>query len=51
METASTASARYSRGAVALHWLIALLIVLNTLAAFVSEDMSKADRAMVMGNH
>jgi len=51
METASTASARYSRGAIALHWLIAVLILLNIVAAFVSEDMSKADRAIVMGNH
>jgi cytochrome b561 len=51
MDTASTTSARYSRGAVVLHWLIALLIVLNIVAAFVSEDMPKADRAIVMGNH
>lgn len=51
MENASTSSARYSRGAVVLHWLIALLIVLNIVVAFVSEDMSKADRAIVMGNH
>lgn len=51
MDTASTASARYSRGAIVLHWLIAVLIILNVIAAFVSEDMSKADRAIVMGNH
>ena len=51
MDNATTASARYSRGAIILHWLIAVLIMLNTAAAWVSEDMSKADRAMVMGNH
>lgn len=51
MDIASTTSARYSRGAIVLHWLIALLIILNVVAAFVSEDMSKADRAIVMGNH
>ncbi|MBS3928407.1 MAG: cytochrome b [Sphingomonadales bacterium] len=51
METASTTSDRYSRGAVVLHWLIALLIILNLIGAFVAEDLPKADKAMVMGYH
>ena len=51
MDTASTAAARYSRGAIVLHWAIALLIVLNVIAAWVSEDMSKEDRAIIIGNH
>ncbi|MEY4952144.1 MAG: hypothetical protein RL299_568 [Pseudomonadota bacterium] len=51
MENASTTSDRYSRGAIVLHWLIALLIVLNVIGAFVAEDLSKADEAIVMGYH
>ena len=51
MESAYTSAARYSRGAIVLHWLIAVLIVLNIAAALVSEELSKADRAIVMGNH
>lgn len=51
METASTPIARYSRGAVALHWIIALLIMLNFAAAWVAEDLPKPDRAQIMGNH
>jgi len=51
METTDTAAARYSRGAIVFHWLIALLIVLNVVAAWVSEDMPKPDRAVIMGNH
>jgi cytochrome b561 len=51
MNSAYISAARYSRGAIVLHWLIAVLIVLNIAAAWVSEGMSKADRAMVMDNH
>ena len=51
MDNVDTSAARYSRGAIVLHWLIAVLIVLNIAAAWVSEGMSKADRATVMGNH
>jgi cytochrome b561 len=51
METAATSADRYSRGAVILHWLIAVLIVLNFAAAAVAEDMPKAEAAQVMANH
>lgn len=51
MESTNSAAARYSRGAVILHWLIAVLIILNVVAAWVSEDMPKPDRAMIIGNH
>ncbi|MGB7655287.1 MAG: cytochrome b [Novosphingobium sp.] len=51
MDSTNTSAARYSRGAIVLHWLIAVLIVLNIAAAFVSEEMSKDDRATVMANH
>lgn len=51
MDTVNASAARYSRGAVILHWLIAVLIVLNFVAAWVSEDMPDAEAAQVMGNH
>ncbi|MDE2436377.1 MAG: cytochrome b [Sphingomonadales bacterium] len=51
MDTVAASAARYSRGAVILHWLIALLIVLNFAAAWVSEDMPKEQAAQVMANH
>ncbi|WP_374531596.1 cytochrome b [Novosphingobium sp.] len=51
MDTNSTLSPRYARGSVVLHWLIALLIMLNFAAAWVAEDLPKAEKAMVMGNH
>ena len=51
METTTIPAARYSRGAIVLHWLVAVLIMLNFAAAWVSEDMSKPDRAMIMGYH
>jgi cytochrome b561 len=51
MDTAPNSAARYSRGAIALHWIIALLIVLNFVVAWLSEDMPKQDAAIMMGNH
>jgi cytochrome b561 len=51
MDTAATSADRYSRGAVILHWLIAVLIVANFVAAGVAEDMAKAEAAQVMANH
>jgi cytochrome b561 len=51
MDNATTQAQRYSRGAVILHWLIAVLILLNFAAAWVAEDMPKAEAAQVMSNH
>lgn len=34
-----------------LHWLIALLIVLNFIAVWVSEDMPRPERMQIMANH
>lgn len=50
MNTA-TAAARYSRGAIALHWIMAALIVLNFILAEIAEDASKEERSILMGNH
>lgn len=51
MDTTATLAARYSRGAVILHWLIALLIAFNFVAAWISEDMPKEQAMQVMANH
>lgn len=44
-------AARYSRGAIVFHWAIAALIVLNFAAAWISEDLPKAESQQVMANH
>ncbi len=52
METEPTRSlARYSLGAIAFHWTIALLIVLNYAAVWTAESMPKAQAMQIMGNH
>lgn len=51
MTTTFSSPARYARGSVILHWLVALLIVLNFAAAFVAEDMPKEQASVIMGNH
>ena len=51
MDTANNTAARYSRGAIALHWIVALMIMLNFALAWISEDLSKDDRAVMLGNH
>jgi cytochrome b561 len=43
--------ARYSRGAVWLHWTIAALIVANLLLGFFHEDFSRPVRGTMMGLH
>ncbi len=48
---AAASAVRYSRGAMILHWLIALLIIGNVLGAWLSEDLPKPDRAAIMGLH
>lgn len=42
---------RYSAGAIAFHWIIALLIVGNYAAAFIAEDLPKDAARQMMGNH
>ena len=44
-------TARYTGVAVALHWLIAALIVLNLLLGFFHDDVAKAARGTVMMVH
>jgi cytochrome b561 len=51
MEIASKAAQRYSRGAMALHWIIAILIALNFSAAWAAEDAPKAEKMQIMANH
>ena len=48
---ATSAASRYSRGAIAFHWAIAILITFNFAAAFVAEDLPKAEAAQLLGNH
>lgn len=42
---------RYSSGAIAFHWLIAVLIVANILGAILTEDMEGPVRGIAMGLH
>lgn len=51
MSQASPAAARYSRGAIAFHWTIAVLIMLNFAAAWVADDAPKEAARQIMGNH
>lgn len=51
MNTVGLVGARYSRGAIAFHWIIAALIALNFIAAWVAEDLPPEQAAQIMGNH
>lgn len=42
---------RYSTGAIAFHWIIALLIALNFALAWIAEDLPKEQAGAMMGNH
>lgn len=44
-------NSRYSRGAIAFHWVIAALIIANLAGALISDDWDKPARALVMGLH
>jgi cytochrome b561 len=44
-------AARYSRGASILHWLIALLIIGNFVGAWMSEDLPRDQKIVMMGYH
>ena len=46
MNTATSPALRYSRGAIAFHWAIALLIAFNFAAAWIAEDLPKAEAAL-----
>jgi cytochrome b561 len=47
----TAASRRYSLGAIAFHWIIAILIMLNFIGAWVAEDAAKAEKLQMMANH
>jgi cytochrome b561 len=51
METETAQAQRYSRGAVVLHWLIAVLIVLNFVLAGRAEDLPKPEAMELMSTH
>lgn len=51
MDRPSTATGRYGAVAIALHWLIALLIAFNFVAAWIADDFSKEQARQIMGNH
>lgn len=51
MDPAGTARSRYGMGAIALHWLIAVLIALNFAAVWVGEGQPQAARMQIMANH
>ena len=46
-----SSAARYSGGAILLHWLIAILILLNFAAVWVADGMPKPEKMQVMANH
>jgi cytochrome b561 len=43
--------ARYSAGAIAFHWIIAVLVALNYAFAWIAEDLPKEQAGQLMGNH
>jgi cytochrome b561 len=51
MDIANASAARYSRGAIALHWIIALLIATNFGLAWVAEDLPDEQKYALIGNH
>ena len=51
MEPDAASAARYSRGAIAFHWAIALLIIANFLIAWRAEDLPKPEAYGVMAYH
>lgn len=51
MDRTDTTTGRYHAVAIALHWLIAVLIVLNFAAAWIAEELPEAQEEAIMGNH
>ncbi len=51
MDNAGLVGVRYSRGAIAFHWIVTVLILLNFAAAWVADGLPREGAAVVMGNH
>ena len=51
MNDGSTANRRYTLGAIALHWIIAVLIALNFMAAWAAEDAKGTAKLQILANH
>ena len=51
MKTAIPIVRRYGRGAITLHWLIAVLILVNIGLAWTAEGATRADKMELIGNH
>jgi cytochrome b561 len=51
MDRSDTSRGRYGAVAIALHWLIALLIAFNFIAAWIADEFPKDQARQIMGNH
>jgi cytochrome b561 len=51
MTQLSQSTARYSGVAIALHWLIAVLIAINFVAAWIADLFPKPQATQIMANH
>jgi cytochrome b561 len=51
MDRSDTSRGRYGAVAIVLHWLIALLIAFNFIAAWIADDFPKEQGRQIMGNH
>jgi len=51
MESTITENPRYTHGAIALHWIIAALIIANYVVVNVAEGASEAEERELMGLH
>lgn len=51
MDSSVAATARYTTGAIAFHWIIAALIVLNFALAWSAEGAPKAQAGQLMATH
>jgi len=51
MNTMGSQAQRYSLGAMALHWIIAVLIALNFIGAWVADDAPRAEKLQMMASH
>ena len=51
MEKIDISDTRYSHGAIALHWILAVLILLNFIFVWASEDLPKPEKMQMTGYH